>query len=158
MRAAPVLGGSEPGPSCWPFLAQNASEHCKYLACVLEQNSLTPWRPRASGKQESVCPVQFGDMVMLVLHMTELFPQVLRSSGSSMPLSSQICGSCGVALARVSSCFGFITLGADVVGRVSGERGKYPESIRGMMPTWPVLCSRPAARIIIFMGFYLGYP
>lgn len=67
------------------------------------------------------CPV--WGMVPLVLHMTELFPQVLGSLGSSMPSSSQICESCGVALARVSFCCGFITLGADVVGRASGERG-----------------------------------
>lgn len=66
-------------------------------------------------------------MVMLVLRMTDLVPQVPGSSGSSTPSSSQIFGSCGVGLARVSSCCEFTTLGADVVGRASGERGEYQE-------------------------------
>lgn len=78
-------------------------------------------------KQESICPIQFGGMVMLVVHMTDLVPQVPGSLGSSMPSSSRICGSCGVELARVSSCCEFTTLGADVVGRASGERGEYKE-------------------------------
>lgn len=62
---------------------------------------------------------------MLLLPTTELFSQVPGSSGSSMLSSSQICGSSGVKLARASSCCGFTTLGAGVVGRDSGERGKY---------------------------------
>lgn len=74
-----------------------------------------------------MCPVQFGDMVMLVLHTTGLFSQVPGSSGSSMPSSSQICRISGVELARVSSSYGFTTPGAGVVGRASGERGKYQE-------------------------------
>lgn len=74
-----------------------------------------------------MCPVQFGDMVMLLLHMTELSSQVPGSWGSFMPLSSQICGSSGVGLARVSFSCGFTTPGAGVAGRASGERGKYQE-------------------------------
>lgn len=26
---APVLGGSEPGPNSWSFMAQNTNEYCK---------------------------------------------------------------------------------------------------------------------------------
>lgn len=76
-----------------------------------------------------------------------------------MPSSSQIFGSCGVGLAGASSCCAFTTLGADVVGRASGERGKYQEGLHvgGRVGTlrachdaiWPGLCSCPAARIVL---------
>lgn len=105
------------------------------------RSSSALWRPGASstGRKAGICvfcPV-WGHGDVGLAHDWAV-PQVPGSLGNSMPSSSQICRSSGVRLARVSSCCGFTTPGAGVVGRASGERGKYQERAacgkRGLVP------------------------